>query len=76
MALSMAIRILLMKFNKELNDYAKSLLRYFLIHFKSINGECYVSHNTYALIHLADDAKQFETLENISAFLLKTLCSH
>lgn len=67
--LSVALRILLTEnIEKQYNDYAKNLLRHFVIKFGDMYGSCYVSHNIHALIHIASDAEKYGSLEKISAF--------
>lgn len=66
--LSVAIRILLVKCTNYFNNYANLLLRQFIVTFKSLYGQSYVSHNIHALCHQAEDAKKYESLERISAF--------
>lgn len=69
LALSIAIRILLKKnVTNEYNNYAKQLLIYFVTSFKYIYGEMFMSHNIHSTLHLADDAKQFGSLNYTSAF--------
>jgi len=67
--LSVAIRIILTEHvTLEYYDYAKSLLRHFVESFQSIYGKAYISHNIHALIHIADDAKKYGSLNNFSCF--------
>jgi hypothetical protein len=50
-------------------DYSSDLLKYFVRQAEHIYGNTFVSYNIHSLIHLADDAKFFETsLNEISAF--------
>jgi len=62
------MRILLVKCTNYFNNYANLLLRQFIVTFKSLYGQSYVSHNIHALCHQAEDAKKYESLESISAF--------
>lgn len=50
------------------NQYAKELLKTFVEHFYNLYGNEMAVYNVHSLIHLADDAKMFDSLENISAF--------
>lgn len=77
MTLNVAISILLnLKScsDKELRNYARSLLRHFVESFINIYNESFITHNFYGLIHLVDDTDYFAskindfTLDNISAF--------
>jgi len=47
--LSVAMRILLVKCTNYFNNYANLLLRQFIVTFKSLYGQSYVSHNIHAL---------------------------
>lgn len=50
------------------SDYANSLLHSFVGHFSDIYGRDQVVYNVHGLTHLAQDAKNFGSLDNISAF--------
>lgn len=69
LCLSIAMRILT---DSELcvtfNDYANSLLLWFVSNYKNIYGDKYLSYNVHNLIHLANDALTFGSLDNISCF--------
>ncbi|KAF5281928.1 hypothetical protein FQR65_LT14454 [Abscondita terminalis] len=54
--------------HQENINYANSLLLYFVKSFQIIYGEAYVSHNVHNLVHLAEDVKQFGSLDSFSAF--------
>lgn len=47
--------------------YAESLLDYFVQKFQSLYGYEYLSYNVHALLHLADDVRNFGELDNFSA---------
>lgn len=68
--LQTAVSILLSQRNlKKLGcDLAEQLLRTFVIHCKKIYGSDFLVHNVHALIHIADDARAYGVLDNISAF--------
>ena len=68
--LACAMRILLQ--DSELSSrrcmHAKQLLRQFVEGFIEIYGKKHVTYNVHVLIHLADEAERFGSLDNISAF--------
>ena len=64
--LSVSIRILLSE-NNEWYDYARELLRTFVSHMSSLYVPEFMVYNVHSLIHLADDAKKYGSLEKISA---------
>jgi len=67
--LFVAIRILsTQSLSDEYIDYANQLLQHFVLSFKSIYGEIYMSHNIHSLLHLAEDVKHFGALNCYSAF--------
>jgi len=67
--LFVAIRILsTQSLSDEYIDYANQLLQYFVLSFKSIYGEIYMSHNIHSLLHLAEDVKHFGSLNCYSVF--------
>jgi len=66
--LHVAIRILCCSQFEEYIDYAQELLEHFVSSFKSLYGTDNVSHNVHGLIHLAQDAKRFGTLDTFSSF--------
>lgn len=67
--LKFGIMILLSSFlNKEYNSYAKDLLHLFVRHTQQIYGNQFCIYNVHTLIHLADDARHFSSLENINCF--------
>lgn len=69
LALSIAIRILSdSDLNRDFNEYADSLLRWFVDQYKKLYGIKYISHNIHNLIHLADEAKRFGCLDEFSCF--------
>jgi len=69
MCLSVAIRILLSgELVLEHGYYAHDLLLQFVENSKVIYSDMFLVYNVHSLIHLYDEAKQFGTLENISAF--------
>lgn len=69
LALSVAIRILSDSYlNDNFNDYADSLLRWFVTQYKVLYGIGYISHNVHNLVHLADEAKRFGCLDQFNCF--------
>lgn len=69
LTLSVAIRILLCdQLLEHYLQYAADLLRYFVRLFGDIYGKDQLVYNVHSLIHLADDAKKYGTLDHISAF--------
>lgn len=50
------------------NDYANSLLMYFVSNYENIYGEEYLSYNVHNLIHLVNDVHRFGSLDNFSCF--------
>lgn len=50
------------------NDYARSLLRYFVENCKTLYGEKILIYNFHNLIHLPDDVLKFGHLDSFSAF--------
>ena len=66
--LSIAIRILLSSsLIQYYTDYAGQLLQYFVQIFSDIYDKDQIVYNVHSLIHLADDAKQFDVLDNFSS---------
>lgn len=66
---SVAIRCLCS--NELINQYLKFVqgaLKYFVQQFGEIYGEQFVVYNVHSLIHLADDARMYGTLDNFSCF--------
>ena len=69
MLLSVSIRFLLCPtLCLEYCDYAKELLVNFVKNFSGIYGEDMLIYNVHCLTHLAEDAKKYGALDNISAF--------
>lgn len=50
------------------SDYARELVHLFHVHFGQIYGVTSLVYNMHGLIHLADDAKLYGSLDNISSF--------
>lgn len=65
--LSVAIRILLSD-NIQWYGYAKALLKEFVIQIPVLYTEDFLVYNVHSLIHLADDALKFGSLNNVTAF--------
>jgi hypothetical protein len=53
---------------KKLVDFAEKLLVYFVETFEDIYGAQVSSHNIYTLIHLADDYRNYCSLDNYLCF--------
>ncbi len=69
MCLFVAIRILVSpNLFSSMNQYAESLLDYFVSAFPKLYGEHFVSYNVHGLLHLASDSKKFGPLDTFSAF--------
>ena len=69
MVLSIAMRILLSPaLCSAYFDYADKLLKCYVTNFAKIYGPEQVEYNTHSLIHLADDARKFGALDNVSCF--------
>lgn len=69
MLLSFAMRILLSPaLCSEYCDYADKLLKCYVTNFIKIYGSVHLVYNTHSLIHLADDARKFGALDNVSCF--------
>lgn len=58
---------------KNFTEYAQNLLITFVHHFGQLYGNDMIVYNVHGLIHLADDAKTFKSLENISEFPFENL---
>nr|XP_047122559.1 uncharacterized protein LOC124806037 [Hydra vulgaris] len=57
-------------------DYAHSLLVLYVEHSSSLFGPEVVTYNMHGLVHLAQDAKQYGPLDNISAFPFENYLSN
>ncbi len=69
MVLHVAIRILATgEFCDKFNEYAKSLLQYFVDTFEKLYGKEHISFNVHGLLHLSDDVKVHGPLDSFSAF--------
>lgn len=69
MLLKFAMTILLSHdLNTNFNEYANNLLKLFVSHSIQIYGKQFCIYNVHSLIHLARDAKCFDTLNNINCF--------
>lgn len=69
LSLSLAVNILSSEqLHLTYNEFAKSLLLYFVSSFKILFGEDRVSYNVHGLIHLSEDVKRFGPLDSFSAF--------
>lgn len=55
--------------------YANELLKHFVTSYEKIYGKKYVSFNVHNLLHLADDVKQFGSLDTFSAFAFESYIS-
>lgn len=52
----------------KLNEYARTLLRYFVENYPLLYGYQHMSYNVHNLIHLCNDVKLYGPLEQFSAF--------
>jgi len=69
MMLSVAVRVLLdSNSSLQLFDYAEKLLSCFVDNFSFVYGEQHIVYNVHSLIHLADDARLYGALDNVSCF--------
>ena len=69
MLLSVAMRILLSPaLCSKYCDYADKLLKCYVNNYAKIYGPEQVVYNTHSLIHLADDARRFGSLDSVSCF--------
>jgi len=67
--LSVAVRLLLSPpLIERYVDYADKLLKYFVLSFCRIYGNDQLVYNVHSLIHVADDARNFGALDNVSSF--------
>lgn len=67
LTLSIAIRILLSN-NRNFYNYARELLRVFVSNTIVLYSEEFLTYNLHSLLHLADDALKFGSLEKINSF--------
>lgn len=80
LTLHVAIRLLCNECHiKNYTDYARDLLKFFVLKFIELYGSMYASHNIHGLLHIVDDVEKFGVLDNFSTFpfenYLKTLKS-
>jgi len=68
LCLHIAMRILCSSECINLNEYAKSLIQYFIKKYKEIYGDEYITYNVHNLLHLCDDVLLFGKVDNFSAF--------
>ena len=54
-------------------DFSEKLLKKFVLHGIEVYGEEFSVYNVHNLIHLADDARQFGPLDNVSCFPFENL---
>lgn len=74
--LSVGIHILLNeRLANEYNQYAHDLLQTFVIHFYQVYGDDMAVYNVHCLVHLANEAKKFGSLDSISAFPFENFLS-
>lgn len=59
----------------EYNQYAHDLLQTFVIHFYQVYGDDMAVYNVHCLVHLANEAKKIDSLDNISAFPFENFLS-
>ena len=77
MCLSVAIRILLNNnSNSESYDYAEKLLKCFVEGVSEHYGDEQLVYNVHSLIHLADDARKYGSLNTISCFPFESFLGH
>lgn len=69
MLLSVSMHILLNSYLvTQYSEYCDQLLKTFVKHFSQLYGNDTIVFNVHGLTHLANDAKNFGSLDNISAF--------
>lgn len=70
--LSVAMRLLATPdIEFETNRYAKHLLEEYFVEFLQLYGEKNATYNTHGMLHLADDALRWGTLDEFSAFIFE-----
>ncbi|KAL1251051.1 hypothetical protein QQF64_018847 [Cirrhinus molitorella] len=57
---------------KSHSEYAGNLLHYFVCRGRELYGEEFIVYNIHSMLHITDDAVQFNGLENCSAFKFKS----
>lgn len=55
--------------------YTEDLLKYFVKNFQVIYGAQFMSHNIHNLLHLCDEVRKFDALDNFSAFPFENFMS-
>lgn len=68
LTLFVATRVFLDSSLNEYNDFAHSLMVYFVKTFSRIYGPEFVSHNVHGLTHISEDVKLYGSLDSYSAF--------
>lgn len=68
MILSVAMRILSPDLCSEFSQYADQLLKVFVENFAKLYGPEFIVYNVHSLIHLAQDARKYGPLDQISCF--------
>ena len=69
LCLHYAIRILISEaLGKTHSYYAEELLQHFVKTFPILYGKEFLSYNVHGLLHIAEDARQFGSLDSFSAF--------
>lgn len=68
LSLSVAIRILSSSHLSHLICYAEENLKYFVQKYSSFYGKQYLNFNVHCLIHLCNEVRNFEPIQNFSAF--------
>lgn len=68
LCLNMAMIILISPGLNAYIDFARQLLIFFVKLFETIYGRYLISHNVHGLLHLCEDHKKFDPLDNTSCF--------
>ena len=69
LCLSVGVTLLMSeKFVPEHSDYACELLKHFVCEAQRLYGEKFVTYNVHSVIHLADVARRYGSLQNCSAY--------
>jgi hypothetical protein len=72
MLLSLGVYILLNgNFNVQFIDYAETILKQFVEHSGCLYGQEFLSYNVHVTVHLANEVRQYGSLDNVAAFVFE-----